>query len=224
MLRKLLGIVGLLGQCAAICFWIWVTGAALWELFTNPEHRASPGDYLIMILVYAAIGSGTAYCLRRQFQWVQENERLMAWLAANAEKIRNNNPVYYRSQRITLDTVLVRHHIVFSALIVSTRCATRWMIKDKEPRLKHALSACLYTCFYGWWGLPFGIIWTPIALVKNLAGTTTVRVAELLQPAPAKPVGFSDRFKSDMSKQLHTGFFVDETPKGILPAEPVVKA
>ena len=74
-------------------------------------------------------------------------------------------------------------HLVFSAIIVSCRMQTQWIIKGKEPRFGSALSASLYTLFYGWWGFPFGVFWTPVAIVKNMFGTTCVRVSDLLQPA-----------------------------------------
>ena len=156
----------------------------------------------------------------RQFKWRQENQRFTAWLVVNTEKIRNNQLAYYRSQRISLETELVRHHLVFSALILSCRMQTRWIIKGKEPRLWNAFAASLYTLFYGWWGIPFGIIWTPVAVVKNLSGSTSVRVSELLQPAPAKRVEFSRRFQSDFSHRLHVGFFVDENLWAFFPPRP----
>jgi hypothetical protein len=60
-------------------------------------------------------------------------------------------------------------------------------------------------------------------VVKNLSCSTSVRVWELLQPAPAKAVEFSQRFQSDFYHRLHVGFFVDEKPTGIVPAETVTK-
>ena len=60
-------------------------------------------------------------------------------------------------------------------------------------------------------------------MVKNLAGSTTVGVAELLQPAPADPVSIGDLFRSNLSRDLRGGFFMDEKPKGVLPAETAVK-
>jgi hypothetical protein len=218
---KIVGIFGLIAQCAAVCFWTYEAASSAWLAFTDPERARLVGASIFLITVSTAIAVGTGYCLYRQFKWTQENQRFNAWLVANAEKIRNNHLVYYRSQRISLDTELVRHHLVFSALILSCRMQTRWIIKGKEPRLWNAFAASLYTLFYGWWGIPFGIIWTPVAVVKNLSGTTSVRVWELLQPAPAKPVGFSQRFQSRFSHRLHVGFFVDEKPAGILPAETV---
>jgi len=186
--------------------------------------RSEQAPSIILVAMAWAMAAATAYCIYRQFKFVEEDRRFKAWLVANAEKIRNNNPVFYRSQRISLDTELVKHHLVFSAVVLSFGTQTRWIIKGKEPRMGHALAACLYTFCYGWWGFPFGLFWTPVALFKNLMGTTSVRVAQLLQPAPAKPAGFGQRFQKDFSSRLHGGFFVDEEPAGILPAEPVGKA
>ncbi len=213
---KIFGIFGLIAQCAAVCFWTYEAGTAAWLAATDPEHRQHLAASILLITTSAAIAAGTAYCLYRQFKWAQENKRFTAWLVANAEKIRTNQLAYDRSQRITLDTELVRHHLVFSALILSCRMQTRWIIKGSEPRFWHAFAATLYTFFYGWWGFPFGIFWTPVALIKNLLGSTSVRVSELLRPAPAKPVGFNERFQSGFSHRLHTGFFVDEKPAGFL--------
>src|SRR5215469_8846635 len=220
---KIVGILGLIAQCAAVCFWTYEAVTSAWIAFTDPAQARVVGDSVSFISMSAVVAAGTAYCLYRQFKWTQENQRFTAWLVANAEKIRNNQVVFYRGQRISLDTELVRHHLVFSALILSCRMQTRWIIKGKESRFWNAIAASLYTLFYGWWGIPFGIIWTPVAVLKNLSGATRVRVGELLQPAPAKPVGFSQRFQSDFSHQLRVGFFVDEKPAGILPAETVSK-
>jgi hypothetical protein len=221
---KIVGILGLIAQCAAVCFWTWEAGYGAWLAFTDPEHKQAAGASVLLITMSLALAAGTAYCIYRQFKWAAENRRFTAWLVANAEKIRNHNPVFFRSQRITPDTELVRHHLVFSALIVSCRMQTQWIIKDKEPRFGNALAASLYTLFYGWWGFPFGVFWTPVAVVKNMFGTTGVKLSDLLQPAPPKPVSFGQKFESNFSRRLRAGFFVDEKPAGILPAETVGKA
>jgi hypothetical protein len=168
-------------------------------------------------LVAAALAAATAYAIYRRWNGVKEDQRFKKWLIENAERIGRCDPVFFRSQRISLDTELVRHHLVISAIVFSFRMQTRWIIKGREPRFRHALSACLYTMLYGWWGFPFGIYWTIVALLKNLRGSTTVKVRDLLQPAPIKPAAFSDRLQSDFAHRLRAGFFVDEKPVGILP-------
>ena len=185
---KIVGIFGLIAQCAAVCFWTYEAVSSAWIAFTDPAQARLVGDSVFFITISAVVAAGTAYCLYRQFKCAEENQRFTAWLVASAEKIRSNQVVFYRGQRILLDTELVRHHLVFSALILLCRMQTRWIIKGKEPRFWNAFAASLYTLFYGWWGIPFGIIWTPVAVLKNLSGTTRLRVWELLQPARPNPL------------------------------------
>ncbi|HET9408201.1 MAG TPA: hypothetical protein VFO39_13255 [Candidatus Sulfotelmatobacter sp.] len=209
------GLIGLLAQAAAVCFWGY---SAFYGLRHVPENAAAG---FLMAGFSLLIGGATAYCIYRQTQFVQEDAKFKAWMIANAEKIRTQQPVFYRSQRITPDTELVRHHLVFSALVMSFRMRTRWIIKGQEPRFGHALAATLYTLIYGWWGFPFGLFWTPVALFKNLTGYSAVRVGDLLQPAPGKANGFGERVSRDYSKRLHAGFFLDEKAVGILPPDSV---
>jgi len=212
------GLVAFIAQLGAICFWLYT---AVYGLNRISENR---GAAILMCSFSLFMAAATVYCLRRKYQWVQEDRRLKEWLIANAEKIRNRHVLFYRAQRITLETELVKHHLVFSALIISSRSQTRWIIKGKESRSWNALAASLYTLVYGWWGFPFGIYWTFVALYKNLTGSTVVRVQDLLKPAPGKPVGFSKDFQSRFERRIRTGLFIDGEPVGILPAEPVAKA
>lgn len=217
ILGKGFGVLAWIAQLLAVGVWLYAAGSGL-------ERMAHDEAGIAMAVFSFATATATAYCIYRQFKWVQEDKHFQEWLIANAEKIRNQHVLFYRAQRISLNTELVRHHLVFSALIVSFRMRTRWTIKGKESRGWHAVACCLYTFTYGWWGFPFGIYWTIVALVKNLMGSTTVRVQDLLQPAPTKPVTFGERFQADFSRRLRAGFFVDEKPVGILPSETGVRS
>jgi hypothetical protein len=106
----------------------------------------------LIAVLSLALAAATGYCIYSQYRFVQEDRRFKNWLVANADKIRNNQLAFYRGQRISLDTILVCHHLVFSVLVMSFRMQTRWIIKDKEPRFWHAVAASLYTLCYGWWG------------------------------------------------------------------------
>ena len=213
------GILGLLVQLLLIGSFLYWCGDGLHRFAVAPPgQKPSLADPLVAL----ALAVATAYAMYRRFKGAQEDLRFKNWLIANAERIQRNDPVFFRKQRIHLDTELVRHHLVLSAIVISFRSQTRWIIKGREPRFGHALSASLYTLFYGWWGFPFGIYWTLVALVKNISGSTTVKVRDLLQPAPAKPAGFSQRLQAGYGKRLRGGFFIDEKPVGILPAQAVV--
>ena len=206
--------IGVLGFLVELLF----TGSFLYMAGDGLLHSAGNQDRLGESFVAAILAVATAYAIYRRWKGAEEDQRFKGWLIANVERIRNREPVYFRSQRISPDTELVRHHLVISAIVLSFRMRTRWIIKGREPRFGHALSACLYTMLYGWWGFPFGIYWTVIALVKNIGGSTTVKVRDLLQPAPAKPASFSERWQSNFARNLRAGFFIEEQAVGILPS------
>lgn len=102
-----------------------------------------------MAVFSLAMGAATGYCIYSQYRFAQEDRRFKSWLVANADKIRNNQLAFYCGQRISPDTILVRHHLVFSVIVMSFRMQTRWIIKDKEPRFWYAVAASLYTLCYG---------------------------------------------------------------------------
>jgi hypothetical protein len=215
---KFSAVLSLIAQAGAVLFWLYVAGSAL-------SHGKEDSTATIMLASFALVMAGaTAYCIYRQGKWRFEDQQFTRWLILNAQKIQTNDNAYYRGHRITTQTVLVRHHIVFSALILSFRYQTRWIIRDKEPRFWHSLAASLYTFCYGWWGFPFGLFWTPVALFKNAMGMTVVNVAQLLQPASAPASSRMDKVKGNIASDFKSGLFIDEKPAGILPQPPVGKS
>jgi hypothetical protein len=156
------------------------------------------------------MAAGTAYCIYRQMKDAEQDADLMQWLSTNADTIKNHQAAFYRGHSITPETELVRHHIVFSLLIVSIRRTTRWLIKDQEPRFASALWASLYTLCYGWWGIPFGVLWTPIAVIKNIRGSATLRVFDLVQPsAPPPPSTRFEKVKANVAADFRRRLFID---------------
>lgn len=93
-------------------------------------------------------------------------------------------------------------HEVWSAVVL-----TSWKsipaLSCKSCGVKRQLGAFTFCTFLGWWGFPFGLIVTPIQLIRNLVGmiggpspnqpsrllveTVTRMVASQLPAAPAAP-------------------------------------
>ena len=192
----------------------------IWGLFAYTllkqirEHYQHGGDGAVTVVAAFMVAwevaglLGTAFWLWRQFAHAEANRRLTAFLQTNADKLRNNEKVFYRCKVITLKTVLVRHHLVCSAVVFTGRTSTRWLVKGQEPRLRHALGASLYCFWNGWWGFPFGLIWTPMALVRNMAGETTILVEELISAPPPPFVGAGQRVAHRVKDDLLELLFV----------------
>lgn len=84
-----------------------------------------------------------------------------------------------------------------SLLVVTLKRGTDvYFVRAGEGTFGKHLPWTLLTFFVGWWGFPFGLIYTPMCLIQNLAGGKDV-TAELapvfLQatgaPAPPPPAG-----------------------------------
>ncbi len=78
---------------------------------------------------------------------------------------------------------------VTSALVVTFRRG-----KPKVGSLKELESfyrgVLIYNLLLGWWGFPFGLIWTPVALVRNRKAISTLR--GLAESGAAAPGWYSD--------------------------------
>ncbi len=61
---------------------------------------------------------------------------------------------------------------VTSALVVTHRQA---QVGTREQIEAAYRSALIHNLLLGWWGIPFGLIWTPIALAANAKALRQVR-------------------------------------------------
>lgn len=81
-----------------------------------------------------------------------------------------------------------------SVLVMSFRRTSRVFIAPGEGTFGAHLPYTMLSLAAGWWGFPWGLIFTPITLIHNLSGGTdvTAQYAHAL-PAPAAPQGFAQQ-------------------------------
>ena len=86
-----------------------------------------------------------------------------------------------------------------SILIMTFRRSSDiYFIRSGQSAFAKAWPFALISLFFGWWGFPWGLIWTPIALFQTLFGGKDV-TGEVLgaiqmaggpaEPGPAVPTG-----------------------------------
>ena len=68
---------------------------------------------------------------------------------------------------------------VFSALLF-TRWCTKPQVSCRSCGVKSQLGNLMISLFFGWWGIPWGLIFTPIQVTRNLIGIAS-------PPNPAAP-------------------------------------
>jgi hypothetical protein len=67
-------------------------------------------------------------------------------------------------------------------LLTLRRQSAVYFLRAGERGIVRGLPYCLLSLFFGWWGVPWGIIYTPLTLVTNLRGgcDVTAQICDLL--------------------------------------------
>ena len=77
----------------------------------------------------------------------------------------------FNGQPVTLDSEIIRYGMVYSLVVVTMRQTSAWQLKGSKLEKKCFWTSTLVTLFVGWWGVPFGLIFTPVYLMINLTGS-----------------------------------------------------
>lgn len=108
------------------------------------------------------------------------------WLVENKDKILSTGATY-KGQPVSKDTILIRYLFVISIAILTFRIPSRFYIRDSESTGFVSFIYTLFTLLFGWWGIPWGPIYTVQAVIKNLSGGHQYRIATLLEPPEEQP-------------------------------------
>ena len=66
---------------------------------------------------------------------------------------------------------VVCYQYCFSVILMSFRRSSKlFLIREGESTLAKGLPYTLLSCLLGWWGIPWGPIWTISSIVKNFGG------------------------------------------------------
>ena len=77
---------------------------------------------------------------------------------------------------------------VISLLVITFRRNSGvYFIKADESAVAKSMPYILLSLVVGWWGIPFGIIFTPIAIFTNLRGGKDVTSEVLASIHPPRP-------------------------------------
>ena len=60
-------------------------------------------------------------------------------------------------------------------------------VREGESPLVKGLPYTLLSLFIGWWGFPWGLIYTPVVIIQNLSGGKDVTAAVMDSLAPGMP-------------------------------------
>ena len=73
----------------------------------------------------------------------------------------------------------VTYSYCVSVLVISLRLrSSAVFVPDGASRIVPGLPYTLLSLVFGWWGFPWGLIYTPMAILENLSGGTPIDAVE----------------------------------------------
>ena len=115
-------------------------------------------------------------------RWVAREKELavefLKWIKSKEEDLKKGW-AYFGDQKITLKTEVTQYQGCISFVLMTSRFRSRYLIVGKGNASDWVIFSGL-TFFFGWWGFPWGLIFTPQALYRNLRGGYSQPVNQLL--------------------------------------------
>ncbi len=112
----------------------------------------------------------------------QTEEPFLNWIIQNQEAIKNGSAVY-EGERVTPASEGVRFETCISCLIMTMRKKTPMLLVGSAKAKRSQWTATLISLLVGWWGVPFGIFFTPVVVANNLWGGSKTKVGRILATA-----------------------------------------
>jgi hypothetical protein len=162
--------------------WVFIGITALFAFSSvngaiNGKGVINQNTFLFFIFLFATIG-----------YFIYKNKHVVfdAWLEENGNVILDRG-LDYKGTIIDKDTKLSRFYLVVSIVAFSFKVPSRLYIVGHD---NHRLLGVIYgllSGIFGWWGIPWGPIWTIESLAKNFSGGQLLTVEEYFNPREDEP-------------------------------------
>lgn len=139
------------------------------------------GDGGLLLGVVGIIG-GVFYLMQRERQ---KGLDFLLWLQANQQSIVKGWS-YYQGRKVMPSSVLAQYQACISLLIMTMRFRSPRVVVGTPENQSTGVIYTLVSAATGWWGVPWGFIYTPQAIYRNLHGGYRQTVRELIPTLPAE--------------------------------------
>ena len=143
--------------------------------------RFSNGEYKLALYIFAIllVVACLAFFIAKQPKEIDDPNDLLNALVANRNAVESGTYIY-RGHKISKETLLVQYMFAASFIAFSHKTPTRYYVSGVENTTFVLIVCSLASGILGWWGLPFGPIFTIQALATNFSGGIKTRVSDVL--------------------------------------------
>ena len=154
-----LGLIGLLGLMG------------LWYQFMQPTISG--------IILFLIIGLVPLYLVYTLVTEEKKQKDFLLWVLTNGDQIATDT-LRYKGFPVGPRTELRRFYFTISVGIVSMKCPTQYFVGQYESSGMRSLKYTVLSLLFGWWGFPWGIVYTIQSVKRNISGGDIITVAELI--------------------------------------------
>lgn len=144
---------------------------AVYNVFYTGDISEAIGGLLIGLLIE------TIYFIRIREK--KKNELFIDWIKENRDTIVRGY-AYYNEKEMDINMEIVQFETCMSFLFISSRMSSRFYIKGYHNTKLIGSIYSLIAIIFGWWGLPWGPIYTIKSIVKNTKGGNRLKLYDLL--------------------------------------------
>lgn len=135
-----------------------------------------------VLLGFVGVVGAVLYLMQRERQ---KGLDFLLWLQANRQSIEKGWS-YYEGRKVTPSSVLAQYQACLSLFILTMRFRSPRVVVGSPKNQSTGVMYTLVSAVAGWWGLPWGFIYTPQAIYRNLHGGYRQTVRELLPTLDAE--------------------------------------
>ena len=141
------------------------------------ESHSSPIEIVFGLSIFAL-----AYYIYYRL-WLEEQKvfAFVLWLSANRHELQSGVTLIYDGCLISLQTKTRQFEACFSFGLITVRFPSRFLFLDKDHVIFMGIIYSLYTFLFGWWGFPWGPVFTIKAIIHNLVGGHKATIQALIQ-------------------------------------------
>ena len=104
--------------------------------------------------------------------WHEEQKSLhfLVWLSKNRDRLQKGETLVYEQHALSLHTPVRQFETCFSFVLLTSLFSSRYLFEHKDSA---AFTGFIYTIFallFGWWGIPWGFVYTVKSVVNNITG------------------------------------------------------
>lgn len=158
---------------------MWIMALVVMLFLSSGKNAAVGGDFASMIVAFAisaGLVMGAVYFFRQQSM----SNLFLNGLVENIREVEMGTAAY-EDTTISMDTETAQFEACISALVITTLNSSRHLVVGHHSIFFTGLVYSLITLLLGWWGLPWGPIYTLQTLSRNLRGGHRRTVGEIVE-------------------------------------------